>query len=423
MLVKLVLMACDICPASILKVTATCHHLKVLFLINVRVIVPEGDVPLTPAAGAPSLDLVMHNITPSPPAQHWPFSLVQTLGPRLAYLEYACSGTSDAAQQQEVEQLLKVAHEGHLSGLTHLLVLSLAKGAPLRDASMAREYLRSLPEACPRLQSLRVQRMWLPNWQLLATFMAMPDLQELEIFSPFDVDGDASASPLAINWPAGKPRMSLRFLAVLTSQLHAMPLRHVSRVTCHIMALDAIPGSTPAGECRKLRSLLEVLETSDTEVRFTDLLGKGGFISSCDLSALPEAGTRLQLWRPQYLGMRNISLVAADMQAVAATWGSGLESLSLISSLSGAAWAAVTATAFPKLHDITVAHVYLGQFDSSGIHLTALCLTWPRDRHLKVTIKQFGNAPTDQLADTCSAALTANGITNIDIVAEMAQQA
>jgi hypothetical protein len=86
-----------------------------------------------------------------------------------------------------------------------------------------REQLKLLPTTCPHLEYLRLDNVVLPDVWLLSVLMAMPALEQLELFAVDYKDAwQPEPTPLPVAWPADKDRMRLE-AACASSLLHPCP--------------------------------------------------------------------------------------------------------------------------------------------------------------------------------------------------------
>jgi hypothetical protein len=305
-----------------------------------------------------------------------------------------------------MEQLLKVVNEGHLSCLTHLEVQA---GGPKKVAlSVPREQLNGLPESCPLLRELKLDLVLLPDPQLLAALMSMAALEHLEVLGVKEPRG-TPGTPLRVTWPAGKAPMSVKFYNLSVTFLQTLPLQHISKLRCDCLHMEASAESTVAGECNKVKQLQDFLRRRGASLETYRLIGrvKEGDLPVSGLSALSGPDSPLVLQSPRECCLYNMALSDSDIQAVAKTWGSGLQVLKLRCSLTPPAWAAITAASFPALDTLKL-QVHAGaQPDAFAVHLAALCLDWPTGRTLKVAVQGQGEQ-ANQVAAACRATLAAH---------------
>jgi hypothetical protein len=352
-------------------------------------------------------------------------AVVQVLGKHLVRLRYSSDARTDTgAAQQEVMQLLKVAHEGHLPGVQHLTYD--CRNTGLGWSIPEEEYVRSLPDQCPMLQILQMCNLMLPDVQLTARLMAMPSMHTLQVFSALPFLSTPPPVPVTADWPAGKARMQLVFNWVPISLLSTLPLEHVEKLTCGALDMDAAAGSTAAQQCSIISQALDLLRSRGVVLATNCVSGtmrNGAIIPPSGLSALPGPSRHLQVAQP--FTLCNQMLDAADMTAVTATWGSKVEALQLkVARVTPAAWAAITASAFPRLKHLTFSDLVICEY----LHLAALCMAWPQERKLRVTIQcpyqaaDLRSGIPRACQDGMSGCLSAHGKGNVEIIAEWGEE-
>jgi hypothetical protein len=366
-------------------------------------------------AGPASITLGMAGIvTMSPDGEGQPDrigSLLRRLAPRLRSIEYTCSNLNPA---DEVEQVLKVASEGVMPALKRLQLTH----RPRVGWAVFEQYMRLLPAACPALQYLRLDNVLLPDQAMLPSFMAMSGLEHLELFALAPPsEWQPPSYPLKVDWPAGKDPMCLKLQLLSASSIPTLPFQHISKLRCEIMDMQSSADSTAAGESQKLRGVLEVLQAKGAVLQVGRIMGSalGGEHHAAGLSALLAGpASRIVFYRPLTCSLYNMVLDVAEIRAVAATWGSTLSLLTLKCKLTPAAWAAITAFALPQLKQLHGLYCAEGERCAFGAGLAALCMDWPRDRSLDVTVHP-SSAAMEPVITACRSALEARGRTNVKI--------
>jgi hypothetical protein len=203
------------------------------------------------------------------------------------------------------------------------------------------------------------------------------------------------------------------------SAIPALPFQHTSKLRCEILDMQLSAASTAAGETQKLRGVLEVLQAKGPVLQVGRIMGSAaGEYHPAGLTVLLTGpASRIVFYPPFACNLYNMVLDVADIKAVAATWGSKLKVLTLRCKLTPAAWAAITASAFPQLKQLAGLYCAEGGRVAFSAGLAALCMDWPRTTSLNVTVHQSSNA-IEAVIMACRTALEARGRTNVTICRE-----
>jgi hypothetical protein len=266
----------------------------------------------------------------------------------------------------------------HLHRLQHLTT----KGAPcLPDASTILRLAQS--PAAQQLETVHVS-LELPDMECVAKLAAMPKLKKLCGALSCPKHHEVLPAQLPVPWPEGKPPMELELETANVRQLAALPLEHFSKidVTSLYLASDA-----DRQERDQLMRVLLAGAAQVPEFRVAYIMSHSWDDLSAGLSALSR-NCSIKL-RHDSLYLARLAFNAADMQGVAAAWGSGTKRLVLSGCvLATGAWATITPAAFPALRYVQVQALFSVEFI---VDLTAFCLGWPADRQLSILL-----APVEQ---------------------------
>jgi hypothetical protein len=168
--------------------------------------------------------------------------------------------------------------------------------------------------------------------------------------------------------------------------------------------------------CRPHRALLELLQSKGAVLQVGIIMGRGW--GAAGLSALTGPGCRVVFNTPFSCDLRAMLLDAPDITAIASTWGSQLTTLTLACRLTLAACAALTASNFPRLKSIKGLDCSDTDISVFSTGLEALCISWPRDRQLRVTVAKEPTVLTIPIIMACREALQASGSTNVTVTLE-----
>jgi hypothetical protein len=321
-----------------------------------------------------------------------PLKFLQYLGGCLTSL---CVYTGDSLGL--TGQLLRVTAT-HLHRLQHLTIIS-------NDSSTPSAGVFDLLAASPAAQTLGSMKVTLtfPDMKSLVKVLTMPTLQRLEdVTFPRprrEVDAEDVShivddlAGLKCVWPEGKPPMQLWSPRASVTQLAALPLEHFESIVLEELSLR---GVTRQERAATLAALMSAAQKCPGGVYFRDFQSHPGDWEIGGLSAL-QAGCSLKLADdPANLGFIRVQLDESDMKGVAAAYGQELVRLSLLdnSSLTVEAWMAVTPANFPALGELVISSTHWGIVP----YLTALCLEWPAEHPLTITLSRVGVYPPDAYA-------------------------
>jgi hypothetical protein len=207
--------------------------------------------------------------------------------------------------------------------------------------------------------------------------------------------------------------MCLKLWLLQADSTPALPFQHISKLCCGYLDMQATPDSTVAGETAKLRGLLELLQSNGAVLQVGRIMEPTSYGQwrAAGLSALTGPGCRIVFSNPRECMVANMLLDVADITAIARTWGSQLYGLIPKCTLTPAAWAAITASNFPRLALLSGLDASEADLSVVSTGLRALRMSWPRDRQLGVTLR----GPP---GEACCAALQACGRTNVRVTAE-----
>jgi hypothetical protein len=272
-----------------------------------------------------------------------------------------------------------------------------------------REVLLSLAASpsAQQLETLTLNGIVLPDMECAVKLLCMPNLRLLG--GKLCLPGNAYDTPASLDmpWPEGKPPMELQLECGNARQLAALPLEHFSSITIATLDFSLMD---VAGTLLREQIMQALLAAARKCPEFV-IEGIGGHSNSGAMwLALLGPGCPIKLSGSCCFECVCIDLEAADVQGIAAAWGRQLKELVLKDTyLSSRAWAAITPTAFPVLERIEFQ-------EESGVRwapqVTALCMEWPTDRKLSLTVSQYlkgecGHA--EDLANDLQSLLAARG--------------
>jgi hypothetical protein len=211
--------------------------------------------------------------------------------------------------------------------------------------------------------------------------------------------------------------MSLRLKQLTASLIPALPFQHISKLSCAVLIMQATADSSAAGETQKLKGVLELLQSKGTVLQVGAVMGsESQYGVASGLSALTgPGGCHIVFSKPSWGWFSNMLLDVADITAIARTLGSQLVTLQLYCQLTPAALGAITASGFPRLRYLRGLCFGASECLPVSTGLVALCMDWPRDRMLEVSVRQ-SSLLTNPILDACQAALQARGICNVSVV-------
>jgi hypothetical protein len=308
------------------------------------------------------------------------------------------------------EQLIRVTAT-HLNHLRHLALLVRNGSHP--DAAVIDQLVNS--PAAQMLETLKLSFVF-PDMQSFAKVLALPKLwlfEEATLPEPrrwypeaVDEQMDEDLSQIQMSWPTGKPPMQLSLFRASVSHLAALPLQHFNRISLEHLSLSRRM-SRQQREAALQHLMSAVQRCPDLELSIQMLQTHPGDGREAGLSVL-GSGCPIQIGDGSLAFMR-VDLDESDMRGLSAAWGSQVKIISFFDcTLTPGAWAAINPTNFPALGMIDIrccTEVFVP-------YLTALCMAWPPERKLFLSLKHLEDG-AEVMAAHVPRVLQAHGRHNI----------
>jgi hypothetical protein len=181
--------------------------------------------------------------------------------------------------------------------------------------------------------------------------------------------------------------MELQVERALVPQLAALPPERSSTIYVKRLVLPARTGRKELEQ--QLQQCLSDIAPKRPNIRIEGIESVDRFVSNLTAAGFSplEANCPIKLKGPS-LQCTYLDITEPDVQGMAAAWGASLKDLVLCAcTLSAAAWAAITATAFPALKSIIISEDSHTSPDWESVpDLLALSLNWPEERQLSIRL-------------------------------------